>query len=285
VKVVVTGAGGMLGRDVVSQCRRRGDEVVALAHAELDITDGPAVDQALAGNRPDMVVNCGAWTDVDGAERHEAEATRLNSEAAGVVAAAAAEVDAAIVHLSSDYVFDGARRSPYVESDRTNPLSAYGRSKLAGETSVAVANPRHFVVRSSWLFGVAGRNFVETMLHLAEQQSEVLVVSDQVGCPTYTVHLANAITRLIEGEAYGVHHVAASGSCSWYEFAQEIFDQTGVECRVMSATTEMLTRDAPRPPYSVLGSERPDAIELPTWRKGLTEYLRERDSEPREEAA
>jgi dTDP-4-dehydrorhamnose reductase len=285
MKVLVTGAGGMLGRDLVSACRRRGDEVVPLSRVELDIVDGPAVDRTLAGHRPDVVVNCAAWTDVDGAESHEAEATRLNSEAAGIVSAAAAEVEAAIVHPSSDYVFDGARRSPYVESDRTNPLSAYGRSKLAGETSVAVANPRHFVVRSSWLFGVGGRNFVETMLHLAGQQSEVLVVSDQVGCPTYTAHLADAITRLVEGETYGVHHLAASGSCSWYEFAQEIFDQSGVECRVMAATTEMLGRDAPRPPYSVLHSERADAIELPTWREGLTEYLRERDSERREEAA
>lgn len=268
----------MLGRDVIASCRRRGDEVVPLGHAELDITDGPEVDDVISAVRPDVVVNCAAWTDVDGAESHEPEATRLNSQAAGVVSMAAAEVGAAILHPSSDYVFDGARRTPYVESASPNPLSAYGRSKLAGETSVAVANRKHFVVRSSWLFGVGGRNFVETMLQLAARQPEVLVVSDQVGCPTYTVHLAEGIARLIEGEAYGVHHMAAGGSCSWYEFAQEIFDQSGVECRVMAATTEMLARDAPRPPYSVLGSERPDAIRLPTWREGLSEYLRERES-------
>ena len=144
-------------------------------------------------HRPDAIVNCAAWTDVDGAEEHEAEATLLNSEAAGVTAAAAAAVGASIVHLSSDYVFDGRKRSPYVESDPTGPLSAYGRSKLAGETSVAVANPNHFIVRSSWLFGVAGRNFVETMLHLAEQQAEVLVVSDQVGCPTRVISRARSL--------------------------------------------------------------------------------------------
>ncbi|HZA90396.1 MAG TPA: dTDP-4-dehydrorhamnose reductase, partial [Solirubrobacterales bacterium] len=244
MKVLVTGAGGMLGRDVIAACRRRGAEVVPLGHAELDISDGPEVDDVISAVRPDVVVNCAAWTDVDGAESHEPEATRLNSQAAGVLSMAAAEVGAAILHPSSDYVFDGARRSPYVESAHPNPLSAYGRSKLAGETSVAVANRKHFVVRSSWLFGAGGRNFVETMLQLAARQPEVLVVSDQVGCPTYTVHLAEGIARLIEGQAYGIHHMAASGSCSWYEFAQEIFDQSGVECRVMAATTEMLARDA-----------------------------------------
>ena len=285
MKVLVTGGAGMLGRDVVLACERRGSRAVALAHTDLDITDGRAVDATVGGQRPDVVVNCAAWTDVDGAEDHEAEATRVNSEAAGVVAAAAAEVGASILHPSSDYVFDGSKGSAYVESDPTGALSAYGRSKLAGETAVAVANPKHFVVRSSWLFGIAGRNFVETMLELASRQSEVLVVSDQVGCPTYTAHLAEAIAGLIEGEAYGIHHVAASGSCSWFEFAQEIFDQSGVECRVMAATTEMLGRKAPRPACSALDSERPDAIRLPSWREGLTAYLSERESRPREEAA
>jgi len=275
----------MLGNDVAAACGAREHEVVPLAHAELDITDGPAVDGAMRAHRPDVVVNCAAWTDVDGAEEHEAEATRLNSEAAGVVAAAAAEAGAGVLHLSSDYVFDGAKRSPYVESDHAHALSAYGRSKLAGETSVAVANPRHWVVRSSWLFGLAGRNFVDTMLQLGAEQPEVLVVSDQVGSPTYTAHLAAGIARLVEGESYGIHHIAASGSCSWYEFAQEIFDQTETDCRVMAATTEMVARPAPRPPYSVLGSERLDAIAVPSWREGLREYLRESEAQPREEAA
>jgi dTDP-4-dehydrorhamnose reductase len=275
----------MLGRDTAAACRSRGAEVVPLSHGELDITDGPAVDATLAAQRPDVVINCAAWTDVDGAEDHEPEASRVNTEAPGIVAAAAADVGATIVHLSSDYVFDGAKRSPYVESDHTGPLSAYGRSKLAGETSVAVANPNHVVVRSSWLFGLAGRNFVETMVQLASRQSEVLVVSDQVGCPTYTAHLADALARLVETDAHGIRHIAAGGSCSWYEFAQEIFDQLGLECRVMAATTDMLARPAPRPAYSALTSERPDAIELPSWRVGLSEYLRERESHRSEVAA
>jgi dTDP-4-dehydrorhamnose reductase len=269
----------MLGRDVVRACQLRGHRVIGLAHGDLDITDGAFVDEIVARSRPDAIVNCAAWTDVDGAEDHEPAATLLNSQAAGVVAVAAAGVGAKIVYPSTDYVFDGAKRSPYVESDLTSPLSAYGRSKLAGETSVEVANRKHFVVRSSWLYGVGGRNFVETMLHLADaDQPEVLVVSDQVGCPTYTVHLAVAISSLIESDAFGIHHVAGGGSCSWYEFAQEIFDQSGVECRVMAATTEMLELKAPRPSYSVLGTERRDAPPLPSWREGLAAYLAERET-------
>jgi dTDP-4-dehydrorhamnose reductase len=268
----------MLGRDVVHACELRGHRVVGLARPELDICDGPSVDAAVARVRPDAIVNCAAWTDVDGAEDHEDEALRTNSEAAGVVAAAAAGVGATVLYPSSDYVFDGNKDTPYVESDVTGPLSAYGRTKLSGETSTQVANPRHMIVRSSWLYGAGGRNFVETMLALGADQPEVLVVSDQVGCPTYTAHLAASIAELIEGEAHGVHHVAGGGSCSWYEFAQEIFDQSGVDCRVMAATTDMLARKAPRPAYSVLGTERSDARRLPSWKQGLAAYLAEREA-------
>jgi dTDP-4-dehydrorhamnose reductase len=270
---MVTGAAGMLGQDVMAACHARDHEVVALAHAALDITSPAAVEGAISRYRPEAVVNCAAFTDVDGAEDDEPGAMRVNDEGAALVAAAAATVGAKVLHPSSDYVFDGSAREPYVESNLPSPLSAYGRSKQAGETSVAVANPRHLIVRSAWLFGLGGKNFVETMLRLGREQSEVLVVSDQVGCPTYTGHLGEAMALLIEGEAFGIHHVAGGGHCSWYEFAQEIFDQAGVECRVMSATTEMLARKAPRPAYSVLGSERPDAIALPHWRKGLAAYL------------
>jgi len=278
MRVLVTGAGGMLGRDVVRACDLRGHSVLGLARAELDLTDGAAVDAAVVGQRPDALVNCAAWTDVDGAEDHELEATRVNSAAAGVAASAAASIGAKVLYPSTDYVFDGRKVSPYVESDLTAPLSAYGRSKLSGETSVGVANERHFIVRSSWLYGVNGRNFVETMLALAADQPEVLVVSDQIGCPTYTAHLAASIAELIEGEAYGIHHLAGGGSCSWYDFAQEIFDQSGVECRVMAATTDMLARKAPRPAYSVLGAKRSDARSLPSWRQGLSAYLAEREA-------
>ena len=276
MKVVVTGAGGMLGREVITASHSRGHEVVALGHAALDIADPGAVEVALTTHRPQAVINCAAFTDVDGAEDDEAGAMKVNDEGAALLAAGAESVGAKIVHPSSDYVFDGSAQRPYVESDMPAPISAYGRSKQAGETSVAVSNPRHFIVRASWLFGVGGKNFVETMLRLGNEQPEVLVVSDQVGCPTYTRHLGEALAVLLEGEDFGIHHIAAAGRCSWYEFAQEIFDQAGVECRVMAGTTEMLARKAPRPAYSVLGTERPEPITLPHWKRGLAEYLAER---------
>jgi dTDP-4-dehydrorhamnose reductase len=285
MRVLVAGAGGMLGRDLVAAARERDHDVVGLAHNALDITDRSSVDRAMSLHRPDVVVNCAAFTDVDGAEADEKGAMRVNDEGAALLAGAAASVGAKVVHPSSDYVFDGSSRRPYVESDVTGAISAYGRSKLAGETSVAVSNPRHFIVRASWLFGLAGKNFVETMLRLGEERPEVLVVSDQVGCPTYTRHLGQGLAELLERDDFGIHHMAAAGQCSWYEFAQEIFDQAGVECRVMAGTTEMLARPAPRPAYSVLGTERPDSIRLPHWSRGLAEYLAEREAARQEEAA
>jgi dTDP-4-dehydrorhamnose reductase len=279
MKLLVTGAAGMLGRDVMLAAGNAGHDVIGFGRTELDITDAETVAAKLGAERPDVVINCAAWTDVDGAEGSEEEAMAVNGSAAGKVAAAAAEVGATVVYISSDYVFDGSKRAPYVESDQAAPLSAYGRTKLAGEEATAAANPRHFVVRSSWLFGIGGGNFVETMLRLATIQNEVLVVHDQVGSPTYTWHLAYGIVRLIEGLEYGIHHMAAAGQCSWYEFAREIFDQAEVDCKVLSATTEMLGRPAPRPPFSALASQREHAIELPSWRDGLAGYLAQRQTE------
>jgi dTDP-4-dehydrorhamnose reductase len=269
----------MLGRDVVLAAGNAGHDVVGFGHTELDVTDAAAVAAKVSLERPDVVINCAAWTDVDGAEDSEDAALAVNGAAAGNLAAAAATVGASIVYVSSDYVFDGTKGTPYVETDQTAPRSAYGRSKLAGEEATAGANKRHFVVRSAWLFGTGGSNFVETMLRLASTQNEVLVVRDQIGSPTYTWHLAYGIVRLIEGVEFGIHHMAAGGTCSWYDFAREIFDQSKVECRVLSATTEMLDRPAPRPAYSALTSQRTHAIELPSWQDGLRAYLSQRSAE------
>jgi dTDP-4-dehydrorhamnose reductase len=279
MKLLVTGAAGMLGRDVMLAAGNAGHQVVGYGHAELDVADEGAVSAKVEGERPDVVINCAAWTDVDGAEEAEEEATAVNGAGAGNVAAAAAAVGASVVYVGSDYVFDGSKGAPYVETDQTAPLSAYGRGKLAGEEAIRAANKRHFVVRSAWLFGTGGPNFVETMLRLAADHGEVLVVRDQVGSPTYTWHLAYGIVRLIEGVEFGIHHMAAAGSCSWYEFAREIFEQANVECKVMSATTEMLGRPAPRPAYSALASQREHAIELPSWQDGLAAYLSQRSAE------
>ncbi|MDQ3572460.1 MAG: dTDP-4-dehydrorhamnose reductase [Actinomycetota bacterium] len=276
MRVLVAGAAGMLGQDVVDACVERHHEVFAFGRRELDITDPLDCEDALNEIRPDAVVNCAAWTDVDGAEADEAGAMRVNDTGAAHLAGAASNVGAKVVYISSDYVFDGEAHRPYTESSLTGPISAYGRSKAAGETSTAVANERHLIVRSSWLFGTRGHNFVETMLRAASRQPEVIVVSDQVGVPTFTRHLASALADLLPSEEFGVHHVVASGQCSWFDFAQEIFDQAGSECRVMAGTTEMLGRPAPRPAYSLLASERANAPVLPKWQRGLREYLFER---------
>jgi dTDP-4-dehydrorhamnose reductase len=247
----------MLGQDVV-----RASGGVGLSRSELDVTDAAAVREAVAG--AELVVNCAAFTDVDGAESDPEGAMRVNRDGARNAAEAAAR----ILYLSTDYVFDGSKREPYLESDPTGPLSVYGHSKLEGEHATASANPRHFVVRSSWLFGAGGPNFVETMLSLAP---DVRAVDDQVGCPTFTGHLAEALVRLGKTEDYGVHHMAASGSCSRFEFAREIFARAGVDARVEPCSTAEFPRPAPRPAYSVLGSER--GHRLPGWREGLDAYL------------
>jgi len=269
----------MLGRDVVLAAGNAGHDVVGFGHTELDVAHADALAAKFELERPDVVINCAAWTDVDGAEEAEDAAMAVNGRGAGNVAAAAAELGASVLYVSTDYVFDGAKGAPYVETDQPAPLSAYGRTKLAGEEATAAANKRHFVVRSSWLFGIGGSNFVETMLRLAADHGEVLVVRDQVGSPTYTWHLAYGVVRLIEGIEYGIHHMAAAGSCSWYDFAREIFEQAEVECRVLSATSEMLGRPAPRPTYSALATQREHAIVLPAWRDGLAAYLSQRGAE------
>lgn len=276
MKVLVTGAGGMLGHDVVSAAELANHDVVGLDRSDLDITDPRAVARAMRRERPQGVINCAAWTNVDLAENEPEAAARVNTEGARHVAAAASEHGAAVVHVSTDYSFDGTKGEPYLETDPVGPVSVYGKTKLAGEVEVGACNPRHFVVRSSWLFGVNGGNFVETMLRLGEDQTEVMVVRDQVGCPTYTAHLAEGLVRLLDTDAYGVHHMAADGGCSWYDFAVEIFDRAGVDCRVLSCTSEEYPRPAPRPAYSVLHTAWPDAIHLPHWKDGLKSYLAER---------
>jgi dTDP-4-dehydrorhamnose reductase len=280
MKLLVTGAAGMLGRDLMLAAGNAGHDIVGFGHRELDVTDPAAVTKKLDLERPDIVINSAAWTAVDDAEEREEAAFAVNGAGAGTVAAAAAEVGAAVVYISTDYVFDGAKSEPYVESDQPAPLSAYGRTKLAGEEATAAANKRHFIVRSAGLFGVGGRNFVETMLRLAQSQNEVTVVRDQVGSPTYTWHLAYGIVRLIEGIEYGIHHMAAADRCSWYEFAREIFEQAKVECSVLSITTAEFGAPAPRPAFSALTSQREHAIRLPSWHDGLAGYLAQREEAP-----
>jgi len=269
----------MLAHEVIGACERRGHEVRAFSRKRLDITDPRSIDDAVARFAPEAVVNCAAYSDVDGAEDDERGAMAINDTGAALLAAAAERVGASVLYPSSDYVFDGTKTTPYVESDHTNPIGAYGRSKLGGETSVPIANERHFIVRASWLYGHAGKNFVETMLQLGAERDEVLVVNDQRGCPTACVDLAEAMAKLIETDDYGIHHIAGGGSCTWFDFAQEIFDQANYETRVMSTTTKEMGRKAPRPKYSVLVSERERHFELPPWQESLRRYLADRELE------
>jgi dTDP-4-dehydrorhamnose reductase len=239
------------------------DELVALAREEWDVTHpaprgvGPA----------DLVLHAAAWTDVDGAEADPQAAAAVNVGGTANVAA----LGAPLVAYSSDYVFDGRKREPYVESDGPNPLSAYGRTKLHGE---AAAGSDAWIVRTSWLFGATGHNFVRTMLRLGSEREEVAVVDDQRGCPTYVGHLAQATKELVDaGLPRGVWHLAADGDCTWADFAEAVFEERGLACSVKRISTQELDRPAPRPAYAVLRSERPDAPLLPHWREGLRDCL------------
>ena len=258
-RVLITGAGGQLGpalRDAFAA-----DDVVALDHAEWDVTLPAPAGLAV----PDLTLHAAAWTDVDGAEDDPQGAAAVNVGGTANVAA----LGAPLVYFSSDYVFDGRKGQPYVESDAANPQSAYGRSKLHGE---AAAGEEAWIVRTSWLFGPTGKNFLRTMLRLAEERAEVRVVADQRGSPTYTGHLASAVEGLVERER-GIWHLAADGECTWAGFAEAIFEEAGIRCRVVPITTAELARTAQRPAYSVLRSERPRPPTLPHWREGLRACL------------
>jgi dTDP-4-dehydrorhamnose reductase len=258
--VLVTGAGGQLGTALAEEL----PEADSRTRAALDVTRPIALP-----SRPELVLHAAAWTNVDGAEADPAGAEAVNVAGTRHVAA----LGAPVVYFSSDYVFDGRKRSPYHESDAPSPLSAYGRTKLAGEREVRDG----WVVRTSWLFGWTGTNFVRTMLRLGGERDEVRVVADQRGCPTYVGHLARA-TRELVALPGGVWHVAAEGECSWAEFAEAIFAEAGLACRVVPITTEEYGAPAPRPAYSVLRSERAGAPRLPHWREGLRACIERLDA-------
>jgi dTDP-4-dehydrorhamnose reductase len=280
MRLALTGAAGMLAHDLLAAADRAGHLTLPLTHSQLEITDVDAVRRRFSRGSFDAVLNCAAYTDVDGAESDLEGAFAVNANGAGNLADVAAELQIPLLHISTDYVFDGTPpldrlgwRRPYLESDAPCPLSVYGRSKLDGERRVLAASDRNVVVRTAWLFGVAGRNFVETMLRLAEERGAVQVVDDQVGCPTWSGHLAPALIGLLERDIRGLVHLAGSGSVSWYGFAKEIFRQAERECRIEAVPSERFKRPAPRPRWSVLESERSDLIPMPEWRDGLAGYL------------
>jgi len=264
-RVLITGAGGQLGHALAQAFAD--DDVVALTRDGWDVTD-PASDTVSQGEF-DLVLHTAAWTDVDGAEADPQGAAAVN--VAGTAHAAALRLP--LVTFSTDYVFDGRKRTPYVESDGPNPMSAYGRTKLHAE---AASGPNAWILRTSWLFGATGHNFLLTMLRLGAEHDEVTVVDDQRGSPTYVGHLAGTVRRLVDDDLpKGLWHVAAAGDCTWADFAEAIFEEAGLDCTVRRITTAELVRPAPRPAYSVLRSERAGAPQLPHWREGLRACLAE----------
>jgi dTDP-4-dehydrorhamnose reductase len=272
----------MLGTDLRDELTARGEPVIALTRSDLDITDSRLVSAAVAEHAPDVIVNCAAYTKVDLAESEEAAASAINGSAVELLADAANEAGALLVQISTDFVFDGAKREPYEIDDPTNPLSAYGRSKLLGEVAARHAE-KHLIVRASWLFGVHGPNFVEAIRNQIRKGTNPLrVVSDQRGKPTYTPHLARAIVRLVLQDAQGVVHYADSDECSWFDFATEIMaalDRRGLlpqPVKVNRCSTDEFPRPARRPAYSVLSTDLYTRVtgEKPrSWREGLEKYL------------
>ncbi len=272
---LVTGAGGMLGQDVLAALADR--DAIACTRIDLDITDADAVQKTIVDSAPDVVVNCAAWTDVDGAEEHEDAAFSANAIGPANLARACAMRSAALVHFSTDYVFDGRVDAPYAEESPLVPLSAYGRTKSAGEWAVRALLPaRSWVVRTSWLYGAGGPNFVRTMIKLESTRQTVDVVDDQFGQPTWSAELARQIVRLVDAAApHGIYHCTSSGQTTWHGLARAVFEELGADPdRVRPTTTDRFPRPALRPAYSVLGHEawrRAGLPAPPAWRDSLAQ--------------
>jgi dTDP-4-dehydrorhamnose reductase len=271
VRILLTGAGGQLGRDL--QEALHADDIVALTHSDLDITDRVAVQRATRGTRPDWLINAAAFNDVDGAETRIDTALAVNRDGPGYLADAARTVGAAILHVSSDYVFDGSKGAPYLEEDPPNPLGVYGRSKLEGEQRVMGSKASAVILRTAWLYGRHGRNFAKTILEAAKRGQPLRVVADQIGSPTSTADLAAAICQVIRSPARGLFHVVNAGACTRFEFARAI---AGLEVQVLPITTAQAGRAAPRPANASLASHRWQAAgfdPLRPWQAALRDFL------------
>lgn len=272
MKILITGSSGQLGQALQKALRHH--ELFAADRRELDIRNLDAARSLLDRFGADWIVNAAAYNFVDRAESEPEAAEAVNSSGAANLARAAAERKAALVHVSTDYVFDGLSARPYVETDEPHPLSVYGWSKLKGEREAAAGNPRHLIVRTAWLFSAAGHNFAKTILGLG-LKGDVRVVSDQVGCPTYVPHLAEAIAGLMERGAQGLYHLAGSGQASWYEFARTLFEEMEIPSKVTPIASSDYPQAAKRPKFSVLASARQPEVRLPAWQEGVRAFARE----------
>lgn len=276
MKILVTGANGQLGVDIVRLFFEKGHDVVGLGRSQLDITDMEKCKEVIDEIQPDTVVHCAAYTAVDNAETDQDNAYLVNTIGTRNVAIASESVQAKICYISTDYVFDGNNSRPYYEYDNTNPLTIYGKSKRAGEQLIQSLSSRWFIVRTSWVFGASGNNFVKTMLKLGKERESLQVVNDQWGSPTYTCDLSLFLEELISTEKYGIYHASNSGICTWFEFAKAIFEEARMPVIVEPCTTEQFPRPAPRPRFSAM---EPMAIRLNgftpirNWREALRDYL------------
>ncbi|MBP1157459.1 MULTISPECIES: dTDP-4-dehydrorhamnose reductase [unclassified Paenibacillus] len=277
MRILVTGANGQLGKDLV---KILGDihEVYGYDRLALDITSPVQCKSVIGKVHPDVVIHAAAYTAVDLAETEEDEAYKINAFGTRNLTAAAEELGAKFCYISTDYVFDGTTSTPYKEFDQTNPQSVYGRSKRAGELLVQSLSSKYFIVRTSWVYGIHGTNFVKTMLNLSKERDTLKVVNDQIGSPTYTVDLSRFIAQLVETECYGIYHASNSGACSWYDFACAIFEESGISMILQPCSTEEFPRPAPRPKYSVMDhlSIRTNGFkDFRNWREALRNFLKE----------
>jgi dTDP-4-dehydrorhamnose reductase len=272
MKILLTGANGQLGQALQKAFVQ--DELVALDHQQLDITQLDSVRRAVQAFCPDIIINTAAYNQVDGAESDPLAAYRGNALGPRNLAVATAAVGIPLLHVSTDYVFDGTSARPYHEFDCPHPLSVYGASKLAGEEAVRSLNSKHYLVRTAWLYSIVGRNFAKTICALAQQQPEVRVVNDQVGSPTYAPHLAAAIATLVRTAAYGTYHLANQGAASWYELTCTLYRELAIATPVRPISTPELPRPAQRPAYSVLATIQDPSILLPPWEEGVAVFAK-----------
>lgn len=276
MKILITGSNGMLGHDL-TEVLGNDNILINTTSKTLDITDGDHVMDFIKNENPDIVINSAAYTDVDGCEENPELAYAVNGEGVRNLALACRETDSALVHISTDYVFKGEESAPRAEDDEVGPISVYGKSKLMGEEAIMEILDRYFIVRTAWLYGCNGRNFPKTMLELAKSHDALTVVNDEVGSPTYTLDLAEAISKLIKTDRYGVYHITNSEGCSWFEFAKLIFELAGVEVEVAPVTAREFARPAPRPSYSVLDNRKwveEGFSPLRSYREAIEDYIK-----------
>lgn len=278
MKVLVTGAKGQLGNDLLNEMAKRGIDSIGVDIDEMDITDAKAVERVLGGSGADAVIHCAAYTAVDAAEDHEELCERINGTGTENVAVACRSLDIPMMYISTDYVFNGQGERPWEPDDKREPLNVYGRTKYQGELAVERWLEKYFIVRIAWVFGSNGKNFINTMLRIGKEKGKASVVNDQVGSPTYTYDLARLLVDMIQTDRYGRYHATNEGLCSWYEFAVEIFRQAGLSVEVTPVTSAEYGAKAKRPANSRMNRDKLDANgfkRLPSWQDALSRYLKE----------